>query len=178
MTASSDFTVHVLGRDDIDFGRVAALVNAAFAIYPFMSGPRTSPEGVVEELGDSGQLIVAEDEHRLAACAMIRPAVDVDWGDELPAEDHAQEADAMYLGLVGVEPSLRKSGLGRRIIAEAESRARQRGFARMVLGTLAEMGNVVYYGGLDYHVVVTTHYEAGHWGLTIPHEFCVMAKTL
>ena len=178
MADSADFRLRLITRREADFDQLATVINAAFAIYPFMDGPRTSPEGVEEELGDSGQFVVADGTHGLAGCAMIRPCNDIDWGTEIETANPVHDADAMYLGLVGVDPPLRKHGLGRRLIAEAERIARDRGFASMALGTLAEMGNVVYYEALGYRAVGHRRWEPGHWGLTIPHEFYVMAKPL
>jgi predicted N-acetyltransferase YhbS len=161
-----------------DHVRLAELVNAAFAVYPFMAGPRTSPEGIAEECGDDAVFILASAAGELpVACAMLRPAPHVDWGVE-PVPDAATHPQSLYLGLVAVEPALRKSGLGKRMVAEATREARERGFRSIVLGTLAEMGNVTYYEAHGYRSLASYRYEPGHWGMAIPHTFHIMELAL
>ncbi|MEO9254216.1 MAG: GNAT family N-acetyltransferase [Tepidiformaceae bacterium] len=176
MADVSTFDLQLVPARAVDVDRIAAVVNAAFRIYPFMGGDRTSAEGVTEEMGDNGEFITAIDNGLVVGCAMFRPSVDVDWGME--GEDSICEVDAVYLGLVAVEPTIRKRGLGRRMVAEAERIGRERGYRRLVLGTLVEMGNVVYYEALGYAVDARKRFEAGHWGLPIDHDYCVMVKTL
>jgi predicted N-acetyltransferase YhbS len=177
MGDSGTLELELVPARQVDVERIAAVVNAAFAIYPFMEGERTDAEGVREEMGESGEFVIATDAGRIVACAMIKPSLDVHWDGE-SSNPGVSEPDAVYLGLVAVEPGIRKQGLGRRMIAEAERIARERGFGRVVLGTISEMGNVVYYEALGYEVVSRTTYEPGHWGLTIEHDFCVMVKQL
>ena len=176
MADPSILKLQLVHASAVDVGRVAAVVNAAFAVYPFMGGDRTTAEEIAEEMGESGEFILASEDGAIVGCAMIRPSLDVDWGVDSGAAINA--ADAVYLGLVAVEPRIRKQGLGRRMITEAERIARERGFARMVLGTVAEMGNVAYYEPMGYAVVDRTRFGAGHWEMTIDHEFCVMVKAL
>lgn len=172
----STLGLQLVPAEAVDTARIAAVVNAAFRVYPFMGGDRTSAEGVAEEMGDNGEFITATDNGVVVGCAMIRPSVDVDWGSE--GEDSICEADAIYLGLVAVEPTIRKQGLGRRMVAEAERIARERGYRRLALGTIVEMGNVVYYEALGYTVDARKQFESGHWGMPIEHQYCVMVKTL
>lgn len=173
MTLGTAF--RVVGPVEADFPALARLVNAAFTVYPFMEGPRTTAEGIAGEMGDSGRFVVAESVAGLAACAMLRPSLDVH-ADDTPGT--VREADTMYLGLVAVDPEIRKRGVGRAIIAEAERIAALGGFLHMSLGTLREMGNVTYYERLGYIVVNEYAFLPGHWGMTIPHQFCVMVKGL
>ena len=172
----STLELRLVSAAEADHNRLAALINAAFGVYPFMDGPRTSADGVAEELGATGVFIVAEDGAQTVGCAMLRPASEVNWGIDAPPGLNG--ADVMYLGLVAVDPAIRKLGLGRRIIMEAEHTARRQGFAKVALGTLTEQGNPPYYEALGYHTVARQQFEAGHWEQTIPHEFCVMVKEL
>ncbi|MGH2632627.1 MAG: GNAT family N-acetyltransferase [Tepidiformaceae bacterium] len=155
---------------------LAGVINAAFAVYPFMSGERTSAEGIEEEQGDTGRFVVASTRGEVAACAMIRPSLDVHAEPDLIEAEG--DAATMYLGLVAVRPSIRKLGLGRRVVAAAEQASRDLGFSHVTLGTLREMGNVEYYEPLGYRVTGEQVFEPGHWGLTVPHHFCVMVKAL
>ena len=172
----STLELRLVPATEADHSRLADLINAAFDIYPFMGGPRTSAEGIAEELGATGVFIVAEDDAQTVGCAMLRPASEIDWGIATPPGLH--NADVMYLGLVAVDPAIQKRGLGRRIILEAEHTARRQGFAKVALGTLTEQGNPRYYEALGYRTVARQQFEAGHWYQTIPHEFCVMVKEL
>ena len=155
---------------------LARVVNAAFGIYPFLRGGRTSPEGIAEEQGQSGRFIVAESGSEMVACAMVRPSLDMSTEPGIEAE--WSDEWTMYLGLVAVAPQIRKKGLGRRLIAAAEEAARGLGFSRMMLGTLREMGNDRYYESLGYSVAAEEVFEPGHWGMDIPQHFCVMVKAL
>jgi predicted N-acetyltransferase YhbS len=176
MADTSTLDLQLVPGTLVDVERIAAVVNAAFGVYPFMGGQRTTAEGVCEEMGGNGDFITASEGGEIVGCAMIRPSLDVHWGSD--GEPSVTAPDAMYLGLVAVDPGIRKQGLGRRLIAEAERIGRGRGFARVVLGTIAEMGNVTYYESLGYHVLERTRFQAGHWALTIDHDDCVMVKPL
>jgi predicted N-acetyltransferase YhbS len=173
----STIGLRLVSAAEADRDRLATLINAAFDVYPFMGGPRTSPAGVAEELGTTGVFIVAEDDGRIVGCAMLRPASEIGWDLDSPPTG-LSGADVVYLGLVAVDPTIRKLGLGKRIIVEAERTARSRGFAKVALGTLAEQHTVPYYEALGYRTVASQQFEAGHWEQTIPHEFCVMVKAL
>ena len=173
MTLGTAF--RLVGPVEADFLALACLVNAAFTVYPFMEGPRTTAEGIADEIGDSGRFVIADGAAGLAACAMLRPSLDVHAND---TPGTVREADTMYLGLVAVDPEIRKQGLGRAVIAEAERIAATAGYLHMSLGTLREMGNVTYYERLGYRVVDEYAFPPGHWSMTIPHQFCVMVKEL
>lgn len=176
LNAIDDAVFELLGPGAGDHDELARVINAAFGVYPFMHGDRTSPAGLAEEQGGTGRFVVGRCGGELAACAMVRPSLDMHI--EAGMEDAIGDAATMYLGLVAVEPRLRKLGLGRRIVAAAEQAAQDLGFARMTLGTLREMGNVEYYEAFGYHVTSEQVFEAGHWGVEMPHHFCVMVKAL
>ena len=171
-----DVVFELLAPGAGDHDALAGVINAAFSVYSFMHGDRTSPEGVAEEEGETGRFIVVRSTGELAACAMIRPSLDVH--SEAGTEDAMGDAATMYLGLVAVQPRLRKLGLGRRIVAAAEQAALAMGFTKMTLGTLREMGNVEYYEVLGYQVTSEQVFEAGHWAVEMPHHFCMMVKAL
>ena len=173
---SEPLPVRILPGRDVDPAAMTTLVNAAFAVYPFLPFERTSAEGVREEIGADGDVLWMERDGRPLACALIRPSLSVEWGEHAPFGVNA--ADALYLGFVCVEPASMRAGLGRMIVAEAERIGRERGFARMVLGTVREMGNVDYYERVGYRVIGSEVLPAGHWGMTIDHEYCAMEKRL
>ncbi|HHB81279.1 MAG TPA: GNAT family N-acetyltransferase [Aliiroseovarius sp.] len=49
------------------------------------------------------------------------------------------QAGGLYLGKLAVDPSQRRGGLGRRLLAQAETRARALGLARLDLKTRVEL---------------------------------------
>jgi GNAT superfamily N-acetyltransferase len=173
---SESLPVQVFPSRDVDLAAMTALVNAAFAVYPFLPFERTSIEGLAEEIGDDGDVLWLESGGQPLACALIRPSLSVDWGEHAPFGVNA--ADALYLGLVCVDPGSMRHGLGRHIVTEAERIARERGFDRIVLGTVREMGNVGYYERVGYRVIGSDVLPAGHWGMTIDHDYCAMEKHL
>ncbi|MDH2388944.1 GNAT family N-acetyltransferase [Streptomyces sp. HNM0663] len=73
-----------------------------------LDGQRTDPEGVREVITKAGSrlLAVARDGELIACCQLER------------------RGDAAYFGMFAVRPELQGSGLGRRIIAEAERTVR------------------------------------------------------
>lgn len=159
---------------EVDPVAIAELINDAYKKYPFMSESRTSPDGVVAEMA-GGDLILAETESGLVGCALVRPSLDGDWLEE--AEDQ-RHAGSFYFGLAAVVRNAQGTGVGKRLVAEAERIGRERNFQRMLLTTLEEMGNVNYYNLLGYRSISRHVFVVGHWGMTIPHTHHVMAKDL
>lgn len=177
MAISGDIEFRVEQAATADHKLLMEIINGAFSVYPFMSGPRLrEPEELRAEAGEAGEFILASVGSETLGCAMVAPAPEIDWGVSKDAV--IDSPDAMYLGLLGVRPGLRMQGLGRRLVAEAERIAIERGFRKMTLGTLREMGNVDYYEPKGYRVVARLNFPAGHWSVDIPHQFCTMVKDL
>jgi GNAT superfamily N-acetyltransferase len=96
--------------DDADVEALAALINMAFRVeLPFIEGDRTNPAGVREYM-KKGKFLLAEDSSGLAGCVYV----------EL-------RGNRGYLGLLGVEPRRQGTGLGRKLMAAAESFFRDAG---------------------------------------------------
>lgn len=174
-TTGNSVRLRVAGAEGIDASAIAEVVNAAFYLHAFMSADRTSPDGVIEEMGSDGLFILAEDDEGLAGTALLKPSIHGD-GDEIA---HAVNVDhAAYLGLVCVPPRVNRTGIGRRLMAEAERLAIELGYSQVTLGTVREMGNVDYYEALGYRVVGSEPFPAGKWGLAIDFEHCTLVKDL
>lgn len=174
-TAGSSVRLRVAGAESIDPAAIAEVVNAAFYLHAFMTADRTSPEGVLEEMGTDGVFILAEDDEGLAGTALLKPSIH---GDSDDIEDAVNVDHAAYLGLVCVPPRVNRTGIGRRLMSEAERLATEMGYSQVTLGTVREMGNVDYYEVLGYRVVGSQPFPAGKWGLAIDFEHCTMVKDL
>ena len=94
-----------------DAAKITSVINAAFRIAEgfFVDGPRIS-QAEVEQLLVKGSFLLAEVDDKLNACVYV----------ELRGE-------RSYLGLLSVDPSCQKSGLGSVLMLEAENFCRARG---------------------------------------------------
>ena len=94
-----------------DAENITALINAAFYLCEgfFVEGPRTN-QAEVEQLMSKGAFLLAEAGDKLSGCVYV----------ELRGE-------RSYLGLLSVDPSLQRSGLGSFLMDAAENYCRERG---------------------------------------------------
>ena len=94
-----------------DAANITGVINAAFRIAEgfFVDGPRIS-QAEVEQLLAKGSFLLAETDDKLNGCVYV----------ELRGE-------RSYLGLLSVDPSCQKSGLGSVLMVEAENYCRDRG---------------------------------------------------
>jgi predicted N-acetyltransferase YhbS len=94
-----------------DAPQITAVINAAFRIAEgfFIDGNRIT-QAEVEESLNKGAFLLAEDEGKLNGCVYV----------ELRGE-------RSYLGLLSVDPTTQQSGLGSRLMIEAEKYCRERG---------------------------------------------------
>lgn len=102
--------------EESDLPALEAMINAAFEIeQSFKLEPRLDPEHT-RDYFINGRFLLAEDDAGLAGCVYV----------ELKGE-------TAYLGLLSVDPSRQKTGLGRRLSVAAEDFARASGAHRMEL---------------------------------------------
>ena len=92
-----------------DRNRLIALINQAFAVETFMTGPRTDPERLAASM-EKGAILLAED-HTGQFLASIYVEVRGERG---------------YAGMLAVLPASQGSGIGRRIVQAAEEFLRDR----------------------------------------------------
>jgi GNAT superfamily N-acetyltransferase len=98
-----------------DAPAVTALINAAFQVEAFFKiGDRTSADEV-RELMRSGEFLMLEDADGLAGCVYLA----------------IKQDSSAYFGMLSIDPSRQRKGLGRALIDAVESRARERGSERM-----------------------------------------------
>lgn len=120
-----------------DSSGLLKLINQAFSVEAFFHiGPRLDPRRIQPHF-QKGRFLVAESEGALLGCVYV--------------EVHADDS---YLGLLSVEPSQQKTGLGRRLVAAAEEFAREMGARRMDL-TVVNLRTELppYYARLGYKVI-------------------------
>jgi GNAT superfamily N-acetyltransferase len=156
-----------------DVARAARLISDAFLIHESMEGrDRIDAEGLRKELGTTGQMIEAWLDDQLVGTALIIPAKDVARDLERPILE--RHLPALYFGLAGVRPDAMKRGIGKAMLTAAEDAARERGYPRLLLSALREMGNVDYYLAHGYAVLHAWDYEREGK----PYQFTIMGKEL
>jgi GNAT superfamily N-acetyltransferase len=100
--------------EEPDLPNLMALINQAFLVETFfIQGNRLSPEDT-QAYFQKGRYLLAEENNSLAGVIYV----------EL-------RGDRAYFGLLSVDPTRQKSGLGRRLIAAAEEFAREMGARHM-----------------------------------------------
>jgi predicted N-acetyltransferase YhbS len=148
---------------DADVDKVLRLINAAFAVERFFKNEDRLNTATLQDLYRKGSFLVSEDEGGLAACVYV----------ERTAGDRA------YLGLLSVDPSRQKNGLGRRLTAAAEEFARETG-ARFVdlrvVNLRTELPGI--YEKLGYHITGTEPFPAEQMPVSQPCHFIRMTKEL
>jgi N-acetylglutamate synthase-like GNAT family acetyltransferase len=102
--------------EESDLPALETLINSAFEVEKFFKlEPRVDAEHT-RKYFRTGRFLLAEDEAGLTGCVYV----------ELDGE-------RSYFGLLSVDPSRQKTGLGRRLVAAAEEFAREMGAHRMEL---------------------------------------------
>jgi len=105
-----DVTGVVREASHSDVPQIVSLINRAFAVERFFkSGDRTNPEQV-EQMMQDGKFLLLMEGDAMVACMFVKVA-----------------GDRAYLGTLSVEPTRQKSGLGRRMMREAEDYCRNAG---------------------------------------------------
>lgn len=148
---------------EADFDSILNLVNAAFQVESFFKNQDRLTVADLESYFKSGIFLVGEDERKILGCIYVK-----------------RTGDRAYFGLLSINPSHQKMGLGRRLVAAAEEFARETGAHFMdirVIHLRTELPGI--YAKLGYQVTGTEPYpsERGHV-LTQPVHFIRMSKEL
>jgi predicted N-acetyltransferase YhbS len=103
---ASTISIHQATQDDVP--RIVALLNAAFAMErAFIDRDRTSAAEIAQYLATGTFFVVdAEAGGALTSCMYLE-----------------QRGDRLYLGMLAINPAQQGRGLGRQMMAEAQSRA-------------------------------------------------------
>jgi predicted N-acetyltransferase YhbS len=148
---------------EADFDAILNLINAAFQVERFFKNQdRLSAAGLQSQF-KTGTFLLAEESGQMVGCIFVK-----------------RMDDRAYFGLLSVDPSRQKSGIGRRLVAAAEEFARETGARFMdirVINLRAELPPI--YEKLGYRISGTEPYpaERNHM-LTQPVHFVRMSKEL
>lgn len=145
-----------------DVDRLVMLINRAFEVEAFfVVGDRTTAAQVQDKLR-SGVFFVMEQRDRVVGCV------------------HAEhgEAGRAYIGMLAVDPSIQKQGIGRQLMRVAEQHCRQ-AHCHEVLLTVINLRTELppFYRSLGYRETGTAPYTDAHRA-TQPVHFIVMRKVL
>jgi ribosomal protein S18 acetylase RimI-like enzyme len=103
-------TLRIRSADVADVDALVRLINSAFRVeQTFIEGDRIDAEGVRSYMA-KGKFLVAADSTGLVACVYVEI-----------------RGDRGYLGLLGVDPLLQGTGLGRKMMDAAEDYFREEG---------------------------------------------------
>lgn len=146
-----------------DFTSILKLINTAFQVERFFVNQDRLTAAGLESFFKSGIFLVIEDEGQIVACVYVK-----------------RDGDRAYFGLLSVDPSRQKTGLGRRLVAAAEEFARETGARFMDLRIVhlrKELPGI--YAKLGYYITGTAPFppEATQV-LTQPAHFICMSKQL
>jgi predicted N-acetyltransferase YhbS len=155
-------TVPIRVAAPADAANITSVINAAFRIAElfFVDGPRVS-QTEVEQLLEKGSFLLAESDEKLNGCVYV--------------ELRGQRS---YLGLLSVDPSCQKGGVGSVLMLEAENYCRERGSRFMdiyIVNLREELPD--YYGRRGYVENGTTPFPEDI-PTKVPCHFINMTKPL
>lgn len=148
---------------EADLDSILSLINAAFQVERFF---KNQDRLTIEDLQahfKTGTFLLSEDAGRIIGCIYVK-----------------RSGERAYFGLLSVDPSRQKTGIGRRLVAAAEEFARETGARYMDLRIIHLRTELVeIYGKMGYQITGTEPYpaERNHM-LTQPVHFITMTKEL
>jgi ribosomal protein S18 acetylase RimI-like enzyme len=112
--------LHIRSAIPADSTRLLPLINQAFAVETFMTGPRTDPERLAVYLQKGAILLAEDDSGQLIASIYVEI-----------------RGDRGYAGMLAVDPARQRSGIGRRMMQAAEDYLRARGCVALDITVLS-----------------------------------------
>lgn len=126
--------VRVRPATPAEAGRVAELINSAFAIERFFVDGDRIGEAEVRDMLGRGSFLVAEAEGALVGCVYVEV-----------------RGERGYFGLLAVQPGRQRGGLGRHLVALAEKHCRDAGCSVMDMQFVNLRTELpAYYGAMGY----------------------------
>jgi len=147
---------------EADFDPLLRLINTAFDVERFFKDEDRLDNVKLQSYFSKGSFLVIEENDQVVASVYIE-----------------RKDDRVYLGLLSVDPTQQKRGLGRRLTAAAEEFAREMGARFMdltVVNLRTELPGI--YETLGYHVTGTAPFPADQMPVTKPCHFICMTKEL
>ena len=145
-----------------DLDAMLRLTNRAFEVERFFKAEDRLNAPILRDYFERGVFLLSEEEGQLTGSVFV----------EL-------KGSRAYLGLLSVDPSRQKSGIGRRLTAAAEEFARESGAHFMditVVNLRTELPPI--YEKLGYKVTGTAPFPATQMPITQPCHFICMSKEL
>jgi predicted N-acetyltransferase YhbS len=153
---------------DADFDQVMRLINTAFEVERFFKAEDRVDVPMLQGYFSKGVFLVEEEEAKIDGCVFV----------ELRLGSGAETPRA-YLGLLSVDPSRQKSGIGRRLTAAAEEFARESGAHFMditVVNLRTELPPI--YEKLGYRITGNAPFPDTQMPVTQQCHFICMSKEL
>jgi len=147
--------------NDFDVDAIVTLVNRAFAVEEFFRTGQRTDHSNIREMMRHGPFLLLTEHDTLIACAYV-----------------TLNGDRIYIGMLAVDPAQQKSGIGSRMMREAEDFGRRAGckFADLrVVSVRPELPQI--YSKLGY-VETGVESAAVIKTATMPVHFITMSKPL
>jgi len=137
------------------------LINAAFVVESVVfDGDRVDAHKVRRYM-DTGTFLLLEHGAHLAGCVYLET-----------------QGTLGYLGLLSVDPSRQRNGLGRKLVTAAEDLAKANGCRRMNLRVISQRAQLLpFYQRLGYTQTGTAPF-APNLPTKVPSHYIIMDKTL
>lgn len=155
------FAIRLATIEEAD--QVARIINAAFEVErPFrLRGERTSTEDVQRLMLDGNTFFVAEEDHRIVGTVYVRIT-----------------GHTGYFGMLAVDPTLQRRGIGRALREHAEGLCKQRGCTEMTLTTGDFRTELLPYYSRAGYQIVSTEPGSAEWSMRNEFRIVHMAKPL
>jgi len=153
--------VSIRESEPSDISDIVAVVNCAFAVEKFFIAKDRTHEKEIAAMRTRGIFLLAEEDGALLACVWL----------EL-------KQDRAYFGLLSVDPSQQKRGLGRTLVTAVEDRAKAAGCGVMdirVVNLRTELPP--FYESLGYRITATEPFSEPE-ATSLPCHFLLMSKPL